>query len=122
MGSQNYIRGPYATWTPLTEKNYTQIEYLTISNCIFNFNDLALLLFRDIRGSQIYARGLCGPCTPLAETFFCAQGEYFTITNIIFNFNFLALVVSEILGGSQIYTRGPTHPGRSLAENCSYAK
>jgi len=44
MESQNYIRGPCATWTPLAEKNYTQIDYFTISNCIFNFNFLALVL------------------------------------------------------------------------------
>ena len=44
MGSQNYIRGPCATWMPLAEKIYTQIDYFTISNCIFTFNFLTLVL------------------------------------------------------------------------------
>jgi len=40
-----------------------------MSNGVFNFYFLALLLFRDIRGFQIYTRGPTPPGRPLAETF-----------------------------------------------------
>ena len=64
MGSQNYIRGPCANWTTLAEKNYTQIDYFTISNCIFNFDFLALVLSVILGGSQNYIRGT----VPLDDT------------------------------------------------------
>jgi len=57
MYSQNYIRGPCATWTPQQKKNYTQIEYFTISNCIFNFSFLSLVHYEIVGWSQIYIRG-----------------------------------------------------------------
>ena len=78
-----------------------------MSNGVFNFNFLALLLSEILGGSQIYTTP---PGRPLAENFFFTQSEYFTISNCVFNFNILALVVSEILGGSQIYVRGPSAP------------
>jgi len=102
MGSQNHIRGPCATWTPLAEKNIPKVEYFTISNCIFNFNFLALVLSEILGGPKFTLGCPVPPVRPLAETFFCAQGEYFTISNSIFNFSFLALAVSEILGGPKI--------------------
>jgi len=81
-----------------------------MSNGVFNFNFLALLLTDILGGSQIYTSGALRPLdTPIGEIFFC-QSEYFTISNCVFNFNILALVVSEILGGSQIYVRGPCAP------------
>ena len=46
---------------PLAEKYYTQIDYFTISNCIYNFNFLTLSTFRDIRASRIYIRGPTNP-------------------------------------------------------------
>ena len=57
MGSQNYIRGPCATCMPLAEKSYTQIDYCTISNCIFNFNFLTLVL-SEIGGPEFTLEGL----------------------------------------------------------------
>ena len=81
-----------------------------MSNDIFNFNFLTLLLSEILGGSQIYTRGPYAPWTPLAENLF-TQSEYFTICNCVFNFNILTLVVSEILGGgAQIYVRGPCAP------------
>ena len=77
-----------------------------MSNCVCNFNILALVVFELLGGSQIYVRGSVPPVRPYGKHF-CARGEYFTMPNGIFNFNFLALVFSEILGGSQIYTRWP---------------
>jgi len=67
MGFQNYIRKPCTTWTPLAEKNYTQIEYFTIFNCIFNFNFLALVVSETLGWSQIYIRGVLRPWMALAE-------------------------------------------------------
>ena len=80
-----------------------------MSNGIFNFNFLALLLSEILGGSQIYTRGPTPPGRPLAEKF-CTQSEYFTISNCVFNFNILALVVSEILGGPKFMLGGPVPP------------
>jgi len=80
-----------------------------MSNEVFNFNFLALLLSEILGGSQIYTRGPYAPGRPQWRNF-CTQSDYFTIYNCVFNFNILALVVSEILGGSQIYVGGPVPP------------
>ena len=81
-----------------------------MSNGVFNFNFLALLLSEILGGSQIYTRWPYAPWThPIGKIFF-TQSELFTISNCVFIFNILALVVSEILGGSQIYVRGPCAP------------
>ena len=42
----------------------TPSEYVTISNCVFNFNILALVLSGILGGSQIYIRGPCAPQRP----------------------------------------------------------
>jgi len=64
-GSQIYTRGPYAPWTPpIGQIFFTQSEYFTISNCVFNFNILDLVLFGILGGSQIYIRGPCAPRRP----------------------------------------------------------
>jgi len=88
-------------------------EYFTISNCVFNFSFLSLVLYEILGWSQIYIRGAVPPYVLPSGKIFYTQNEYFGISNCVFNFsfldfnfNFLALVVSEILGGSQIYTRG----------------
>ena len=89
-----------------------------MSNDVFNFNFLALLLSELLGGSQIYTRG---PYAPVGEIFF-TQSEYFTISNSVFNFNILALVVSEILGGPIFTLGGPVPPVRPLAENFLYPR
>ena len=38
-----------------------------MSNCVFNFNILALVLFGILGGSQIYIRGPCAPRRPPSE-------------------------------------------------------
>jgi len=73
-----------------------------MSNGVFNFNFLALLLTEILGGPKFTLGGPTG--------FFFTQSEYFTISNCVSNFNILALVVSEILGGSPIYVRGPCAP------------
>jgi len=92
-----------------------------MSNDIFNFNFLTLLLSEILGGSQIYTRGPYAPWTPLAENLF-TQSEYFTICNCVFNFNFLAVVLSEILGDPKFTLGGPTPPGRPRAENFLYPR
>jgi len=77
-----------------------------MSNGVFNFNFLALLLSEILGGSQIYTRGLYAPWTPPSGEIFVPKAS----TNCVFNFNILTLVVCEILGGSQIYVRGPCAP------------
>ena len=80
-----------------------------MSNGVFNFNFLALLLSEILGGPKFTLVGPTPPGRPLAEK--CLYpSEYFTISNCVFNFNIGALVVSEILGGSQIYVRGPCAP------------
>ena len=90
-------------------------EYITISNCVFKFNILTLVVFELLGGSQIYVRGSVPPVRPLGENF-CTRGKYFTMSNGVFNFNFLALVFSEILGGPKFTLGGPTPDGRPLAK------
>jgi len=103
--------GPYAPWTPLSEKFFfTQSEYFTISNCDFNINILALVVSEILGGPKFTLGGPVPLCTPPSGKNLCTRGEYFTTSNVVFNFNFLALVRSEILGGSQSYTRGPYAP------------
>ena len=56
---------------PPREKMCTRGVYFTMSNGVFNFKFLALLLFEILEGSQIYTRGPYAPWTPtLAENFF----------------------------------------------------
>ena len=89
-----------------------------MSNGVFNFNFLALLLFEILGGSQIYTRGPYALWTPLVENFCYTQSEYFTISNCVFNFNYLALVLSGIfnLGGPKFTLGGPALLGVPLAK------
>jgi len=86
-----------------------------MSNGVFKFNFLALLLSEILGGPKFTLGGHTPPGRPLADKFLY-QSDYFTISNCVFNFKILALVVSEILGGSQIYVRGPCAPCTPLAE------
>ena len=70
-----------------------------MSNGVFNFNFLALLLSEILGGPKFTLGVPTPPGRPLSRRNFCTQSEYFTISNCVFNFNILALVVSEILGG-----------------------
>ena len=86
-----------------------------MSNGVFNFNFLALLL-SELLGGPKFTQG--GP-TPLDAPYrinFFTQSEYFTISNCVLNFNILALVVSDILGGPKFTLGGPVPPSTPLAE------
>jgi len=80
-----------------------------MSNRVFFFNILALVLFEILGGPNFTLGGFTPPGRPLKEIFL-PKSEHFAIYNCVFNFSILALVVSEILGGSQIYVRGPCAP------------
>ena len=69
-----------------------------MSNCVFNFNILALVVSEILEDPKFTLGGSVPPVRPYGKHF-CARGEYFTMPNGIFNFNFLALVFAEILGG-----------------------
>jgi len=56
-----------------------------MSNCVFYFNILALVLSGILWGSQIYVRGPCAPRRPPAEKFWHTR-KYLPIC--IFNVNF----------------------------------
>ena len=77
-------------------------EYGSMSNGVFNFNFLALLLTEILGGPKFTLGGLTPHGRPLADNFFYPS-EYFTMYYCVLNFNIIALVVS----GSQIYVRGP---------------
>jgi len=95
MGSHIYVRGPCAPLYALEWTIFcTRGENVTMSNGIFNFNFLALLLFDILGGSQIYTRRPYAPWTHPSRKIFCAQSENVTISNCVFNFNILTVVVS----------------------------
>jgi len=93
-----------------------------MSNGVFNFNFLALVLSEILGGSQIYTEGAVRPLdAPYRRNVF-TQSEYFKISNCVFNFNIITLVVSEILRGSQIYVRELCAPVRPLGEKFLYPR
>ena len=81
-----------------------------MSNCVVNFNILALVVSEIFGGPKFTLGSPVPPCTPPSGNFFCTSGEYVTMSYGVFNFNFLSLLLSEILGGSQIYIREPYAP------------
>ena len=81
-----------------------------MSNGVFNFNFLALLLSEILGRSHIYTRRLYAPWTPSSGEIFFTYSEYFTKSNCVFNFNILPLVVSEILGGPVFKLGGAVPP------------
>jgi len=80
-----------------------------MSNGVFNFKFLALLLSEILGGPKFTLGGPTPPGRTLAENF-CTQSEYFAISNCVFSFNIRALVVSEILGGPKFTLEGPVPP------------
>jgi len=63
----------------MAENSYTQNEYFGISNCIFNFNFLDLVVSEILGGSQIYIRRLCASEGTLVEKF-CHTHKYLPIS------------------------------------------
>jgi len=98
----------------------TRGEYVTMSNCVFNFNFLALLLSEILGGSLIYTRGPYAPWTSPSGEIFFTLSEYFTMSNCVFNFNILALVLFGILGGSQAKQLSHLTLSSILAPRCGH--
>jgi len=48
---------------------FTKSEHFAISNCVFNFNILALVVSEILGGPKFTLGGPVPPCTPLAENF-----------------------------------------------------
>ena len=93
----------------------TRVEYVTMSNGVFNFNFLALLLF-EILGDSKFTLGALRPLDAPQRRNFYSQSEYFTMYNCVFNFNILALVLFGILGGPKFTLGGPALPRGPLSE------
>ena len=70
MGSQIYVRGPVPPVRPKGKNFCTRGEYVAMSNGIFNFNFLALLLSEILGGPRFTLGGPTPPGLPLAEQFF----------------------------------------------------
>jgi len=79
-----------------------------MSNCVLNFNIIALVVSEILGGSQIYVRAPCALLYEPRRKQFYTRCEYFTMSNGVFNLNFLALLLSEILGGLKFTLVGPT--------------
>ena len=52
---------------------FTESEYFTISNSVFNFNILALVVSEIIGKSEIYVRGPVPLCTPPSGKIFVPE-------------------------------------------------
>ena len=87
-----------------------------MSNGVFNFNFVALLL-SDILGGPKFTLGALRPLDAPYWKIFFTQSEYFTMSNCVFNFNILTLVVSEIIGGPKFTLGGPVPPSMPPSRN-----
>jgi len=87
-----------------------------MSNGVFNFNFLALLLTEILGGPKFTLGGPTPHGRPPSGEIFFIQSEYFTISNCVSNFYILALVVSDILKGPKFTLGGHVPPVRPIAE------
>ena len=83
-----------------------------MSNGVFNFNFLALLLSDILGGPKFTLGGPTPPGRPLAEEFFLPKASTSQYLIVFFNFNILALVVFELLGGPKFTLGGSVPPVR----------
>jgi len=82
-----------------------------MSNRIFNYSFLALILSQIVGPSQICIRESCAPGRPLAETFLHPKRVLYHYVMVVLFSTFIALVVSEIIGGPKFTLGGPAPPG-----------
>ena len=64
MGPKFTLGGPAHPCSPWRRNFCTISEYFTISNCVFNFSFLSLVLYEIVGWSQIYIRGRCTGSLP----------------------------------------------------------
>jgi len=127
MGVSNLRYGALCPlYAPERKIFYTRGEYVTMSNGIFNFNFLALLLFNFnflalllseiLGGSQIYTRGSYAPWTPPSGEIFVPKASTLQYLIVFLLSTFEALVVSKILGGPKFTLGCLCPPVRPRAE------
>ena len=95
---------------PLAEKFCTQSEYFTISNCVFNFNIRALVVFEILGGSQNYIRRSCAPWTPTSGNNFVPKASNLLYVMAFLISTFYSFSKFRDFRGSQIYIKGPCAP------------
>ena len=74
-GPKFTLGGPTPLGRPLSEKYFTQSEHFTISNCVFNFNILALVVSEILGGLKFTLGGPVLPCTPPSGNSFVPQAS-----------------------------------------------
>ena len=79
-GPKFTLGGPVPPVRFLADFFCTPGDYVTLSNGVFNFNFLALLLSYILGGSQIYTRGPYAPWTPQAEKFLYPKRVLYNIS------------------------------------------
>ena len=60
---------------PLADIFFTQSEYFTISNCVYNFNILALVVSDILGGPKFTLGGPVPPSTPPSGFFFVPEAS-----------------------------------------------
>jgi len=76
LGSPKFtLGGPTPPGSPLAETFFTQSEYFTISNCVFNFNIRAAVVSEILGGSKFALGGSVPPCTPPSGKFFIPEAS-----------------------------------------------
>jgi len=73
---------PFAPVCHLTEKFCTRSEYFTTSNCVFNFNFLALVVSEIIGGPKFTLRGLRPRAPPSGKILTHPQVLAYTYTSV----------------------------------------
>ena len=74
--SQIYIMGPYAPFTPPSGEFFLTVsEYFTMSNCVLNFNIIALLASKILGGPKFILRLPVPFCTPPRGKIFVPQAS-----------------------------------------------
>ena len=68
-GPKFTLGGPTPPGRPVAEKLFTQSEYFTISNCVFNFNILALVVFELLGNPKFKLGGPVPPVRPVGDKF-----------------------------------------------------
>jgi len=93
-----------------------------MSNGVFNFNFISLLLSEILGGPKFTLGGPTPPGRPLAEKVLYPKASTSQYLIVFFNFNILTLVVSEILGGHKFTLGGTVPPVRPRAANFLYPR
>ena len=97
-------------------------EYVIMSNGVFNFNFLALLLSEILGGSQIYTRGPYAPRTPPSGEIFLPKASTLQYLIVFLISTFELQQFPKFQGGPKFTLGGPVPPVRPLAEIFLHAR